>query len=413
MSAHFIFRSVARKLKHPACFGLLALSLVFAGCSKATATKEPPRETSAPRSVRVVSVQTHPAQDVVFANGSLAAQDRAVLSVKVPGRLKTILVDLGSVVRQGDVLAELEKRDFELRQQQAEATLAQARARVGLPLEGDNDEVAPENVSIVKEARAVLNEAAKNRARIEELNRQGIIAEAELETVESAFLVATNRFEESFHEASNRIAILKERRAEYNLAHQQLLDTTIRAPFDGVIEQRQASPGEILREGSPVLTIVRVDPIRLRAQVAERDAPKIRLGQKVILQLEGEEKPFISEVGRLSPVISAENRMLMVEADFANPSGELRPGSFAELRIVVNTNRPALFVPKSAVVTFAGIQKVFGVENGKVVEKEITTGNLRDDSIEIVRGIKAGDVVIPEPGNLRDGQPVQVTTAES
>jgi RND family efflux transporter MFP subunit len=209
------------------------------------------------------------------------------------------------------------------------------------------------------------------------------------------------------HEAKNRMATLLQRKAEVDLADQELRDTEIRAPFDGVVEQRQTSPGEFLNLATPVLTLVRIDPIRLHIEISEKDAPRVRLDQKVYLRVEGLDQPLEGRLGRLSPVISAGNRMLVAEADLPNPSGILRPGSFVKADVVVNDKLPGTFVPKTAIVTFAGIEKIFVVEKGKAAEKEVSLKRKRGDLVEIEGNVKVGDLVVVEPGNLRNGQPIQ------
>src|SRR5262245_19357995 len=186
-----------------------------------------------------------------------------------------MFVDLGTPVRKGDLLAQIEKRDFELRRQQAEAALWQARARLGLALTGEEDKVEPERSSVVKEAKAVLAEATKNRDRLLKLREQGIIPDADVETAEAQYQVALNRYDEALHEAKNRMATLQQRKAELDLAAQELRDTEVRAPFDGVVELRQTSPGEFLNLAVPILTLVRIDPIRVRLEISEKDAPRV------------------------------------------------------------------------------------------------------------------------------------------
>src|SRR5215216_3847255 len=115
----------------------------------------------------------------VNVTGTLAAQDEATLSVKVPGRVGSILVDLGSVVRRGQVVAQIEQQDYRLRVQQAEAALQQARARLGLQPQGDDDRFDPEVTGTVRQARAVLEEARQNRQRVASLVEQGVVARAE------------------------------------------------------------------------------------------------------------------------------------------------------------------------------------------------------------------------------------------
>ena len=390
---------------------LLAVFLLFAGCGRNS--RSAPEKKLAPKPVRVAAARELVTEQTVYGSGSLAAQDRAVLSSKIPGRVDNVLVDFGSRVRKGDLLLFIQKREFELKRQQAEAAVWQARARIGLSLTGEDDKVEPEKTSLAKEANAVLAEASKNRDRLLKLREMGIIPDADVETAEAQFQVALNRRDEALHEAKNRIATLHQRKAELGLAEQDLKDTEFRAPFDGVVELRQTSAGEFLNIGTPVLTLVRIDPIRARLEVAEKDAPRIRIDQKVYLHIEGLDQRLEGRIGRLSPVISSGNRMLLVEADLPNPSSILRPGSFAKAEIVVDEKATAVFVPASAVVSFAGLQKIFLVENGKAVEKEVTLGGLNGELVEIESGLKPGELVVSQPGGLRTGQPVEPISRES
>jgi RND family efflux transporter MFP subunit len=392
------------KLSHLAIFAALLLG-AFLGCSQ-KADKDAGQKT-APKVVRTAAATELAVEETVYGTGNLAAQDRAVLSAKVIGRVDGVFVDIGSQVRKGDLLAQIQKREFELRRQQAEAALSQARARLGLALTGEEDKVEPEQTSVVKEAKAVLSEATRNRDRLLKLRDQGIISTADVESAEAQYQVALNRYDESTHEAKNRMATLLQRKAERDLADQELRDTEIRAPFDGVVEQRQTSPGEFLNLATRILTVVRVDPIRLHLEISEKDAPRVRLDQKVYFRVEGLERPLEGRLGRLSPVISAGNRMLVAEADLPNPSGILRPGSFVKADVVVNDKMPGIFVPRDAIVTFAGIEKIFVIEKGKAVEKEVALKRKRGDLVEIEGTVKVGDQVVVEPGNLRNGQFVQ------
>ena len=388
--------------------GVVALLGASAGCAKQDAKGRPEAAADAGEARRVVAapVEELPAEVTVYATGILAAYDRADLSAKVPGRVQEIQVDLGSRVRRGDVLAQIDTSDLLLEQKRAAAALEQALARLGMNGEADAGGVEIEKTSGVKEARAVLNEAARNRERIGELQRQGIIPEAELETVESTYQVAENRYEQALQEARTRLAVLREQQADLAVVEKQIADATIRAPFDGIIERRQTSPGEYLNVGAVILTLVRVDPIRLRLEVSEKDSGLVRAGQRVKLRVEGSEAEHESRVARLSPIITAANRMLVVEADFPNPEAILRPGAFAKAEIVVDERQMGLFVPRTALTTFAGIQKVFTLSEGKAVEKEVKSGRQRGGMIEIVTGLKAGESVILEPGSLRSGQAV-------
>jgi RND family efflux transporter MFP subunit len=403
-----------QKYRRMRCFAwgmavaLAYLCLHSQGDSPAFAQQNPTRaETGAPRSVKVIRVAQVPMERAVTAFGSLVAYDQATVSVKVPGRLRSISVDLGSVVRQGQVIAQIETQDYQLRIQQATAALAQARARLGLAPDQNHDRIDPERTSTVRQARAVLDEAQANQERIKTLFDQGIIPQAQVGTAEASYKVALSRYEDAIEEVRNRQALLAQRSSELDLARQQLADTTIYAPFEGAIQERRASVGEYLGAGAPVATIVRMDPLRLRADVSERDAPSIRIGQHVRVTVEGDGNVYTGRIARLSPAITQQNRTLMVEAEVRN-TGTLRPGSFARADIVIDDQNLALAVPANAISTFAGVEKVLLVQDGKVSEKTITTKRRAAEWVEVLSGVKVGDVVVINPGNLQSGQAVTV-----
>jgi RND family efflux transporter MFP subunit len=357
--------------------------------------------------VRVAVAETQPMERIVSATGSLLAQEQATLSIKVPGRLHTIAVDLGSVVKKGDRLAQVDPQDYELRVRQATAALAQARASLGLPLDGTSDTVEIEKTSLVKQAQAVLNEAAKNRERLIALNKTGIAPQSDVDTAEAAYIVALNKHEAALEEALTRLAALAQRRAEVAIAQKQLEDTNLRAPFDGAIQQRLASLGEFLQAGTPVLTLVRTDPLRLRIEVPEREAAGVRAAQPVRLRVEGETNLVRGALARVSPAIVEQSRMLIAEADIPN-DGSLRPGLFVRAEIVTRERDPGLAVPAGALIVFAGIEKVVLAKDGKASERTVVTGRRGAGWIEVVSGLKAGEAVVVDPGNLRTGQPVIV-----
>ena len=383
----------------------LAALLAMAGaCSKSEAPKSA-AATNKVRTVRVALAEIRPMERVVTVTGLLLADEAATLSVKIGGRLKTLSVDIGSVVKRGDVIAQVEPRDYELRLQQASAALSQARATVGLPLEGMDDQFDSQKTSAVKEANAVLNEATRNRDRVLKLSRQGVLSTSDLDTVEAAYTIALNRYEAAGEEARTRQAVLAQRRAEFDLSKQQLNDTSLRSPFDGAIQSRLANVGEFLPAGSPVVRLVKTDPLRLRLEVSERDAAAVQLNQRVRLTAEGDTNIYTGTLTRVSPAIDEQTRMLLVEADVRN-DGSLRPGLFSRAKIVTRENEEGIAVPEQALIVFAGIEKVVVVQEGKAVEKIISTGRRGPGWLEIVTGLKAGERVVIAPGNLRTGEPV-------
>jgi RND family efflux transporter MFP subunit len=305
------------------------------------------------------------------------------------------------------MIAQIEANDYKLRVQQSEAALGQARARLGLSPDGTDDKVSAEQTGTVRQARAQLDEARLNRERAVRLVQQGVVAKSDFDSADAAFKVAQSRYQDALEEIKNRQALLAQRRSELALARQQLADTGVYAPIDGIVQEKRASVGEYLAAGAPVVDIVRMNPLRLRAEVPERDAGTVRFGQNVRVSVAGDGKVYLGQIKRLSPVITQQNRMLMVEADVQN-DGNLRPGSFAKAEIVTNDAKMAVTVPTNAIVTFAGIEKVIVVQNGKALEKPITTGRRSGEWTEILAGVNVGDEVIVDPGNLQSGMSVEV-----
>lgn len=390
-------------------FAVALLALAAGGCrgdSKATASQDKPAAAPQPRPVKVFQAVEARVPRTVIGTGTLMAEDQVVLGAKVPGRLGDIGVDMGSQVRKGQVIARLDPSDYRLRVDQAEAALQQARARLGLAPTGRDERVDPEQTPIVRQAKAVLDEARLTRDRSMKLLEQNFIARAQLDTAEANLGVAEGRYHDALEEVLTRQALLAQRRSEVELARQQLADTVLASPIDGAVSVRQASVGEYLAAGAPVATLVRIHPLRLRVAVPEREAVEVRAGQTVRLTVEGDQAVYQGRVVRLSPIVQEQNRTLGVEAEVPNERGALKPGSFARAEIVTEASQPVIRIPAASLVTFAGVEKVLVVREGKIAEVRVQTGRRTADGVEILSGLKSGDTVVREPGNLASGQAV-------
>jgi RND family efflux transporter MFP subunit len=394
---------------------VLILSLTALGLSSCSAPDgggvqgdDSPR----PRTVRTSVVARQPLVRSITLTGTLAAEEQVVLGFKVAGRVGEVRVDLGSPVQRGQVVATLVPTDFELRVRQAEAALVQARVRLGLPPSGENASVVAENTALVRQRRAVLEEARLTRERMRTFVERGLSARAELDSAQAAFEVAEGQYEDALEEIRNREGVLAQRQSELELAKQQLLDTELRSPLDGAVRERQVAVGEYRAAGTPVLIVVQTDPLRLQLAVPERDTPDLRPGLPVRVRVERDTSTHEGRIARLGAAIDETNRTLPVEAVIPNRNDALRPGQFATADIIISENESVLVVPRDTIVTFAGVQKVLTVKDGRAHEQRIRTGRRDGDRIEVVEGLDAGDVVIREPGDLVDGLPVQVSDTE-
>ena len=390
---------------------LIIAMFLFAACKSdyqsSSRSNKPLDGQAGPRQVKAILARKVKMEKVITATGTLAAYDQATISPKVPGRLRTFPVDIGSVVKKGQMIAQLEQEDYQLRLEQADAGLAQARARLGLDPKGTDDRVNLEETGTVRQARAVLEQSTLQRERTIDLYQKGVISKSQLDAAEADYKVALSKHQDAIEEIRNREALVVQRRSELNLARQQLEDTSIYASFDGVVQERRTAIGEYLAAGIPIVTIVKIDPLRMRVEIPEREAHDVRKGQLVRVMVEGDPDTYSGLIKRLSPSITAQNRILIIEAEVSN-KGKLRPGSFAKAEIVTDSDTMALAVPVNSIVTFAGIDKVILIQNGKAVETPVTTGRSTPEQTEIISGINPGDQVVVDPGNLQTGQTVKV-----
>jgi RND family efflux transporter MFP subunit len=157
-----------------------------------------------------------------------------------------------------------------------------------------------------------------------------------------------------------------------------------------------------------MFSIVMVHPLRLRLAVPERGASGAKVGAPVRVTVEGDTNVYKGTLVRVSPSIQELGRTLMVEAEIPNERGTLRPGAFAKAEIVTSAEKPTVFVPAASVLSFAGVEKVMSVKDGKAIELHVTTGRRNGDRIEIVDGLKAGIPVVLDPGNLSPGETVNI-----
>jgi RND family efflux transporter MFP subunit len=404
--------SAIGKMVRSICTVLALLSLV--ACTGPYSTKTvAATEQSKPVEVRVRTVTLERVPEVISATGELLAEDQATLRAKVAGRIAKLYVDLGTRVEEGALIAELEKDDYQLRLKQAEAAVEQTRARLGLaPGAGDN--VKPQETAIVRQADASLKEARLIHANMSEMFKGGIVSNVDYLKAGVALQAAEARYQAAVEEVYRTQAELLQRRSELELAKQQLADTEIRAPFRGAITNRIGTVGEYLAVNSPVVVLVRWHPLRVRLQVPERQAFRVRAGQRIDLNLEGQSSPQPGRVLRMSPSMDAQNRSLIVEGEVPNEAGTLRAGSFVEATITVNHLATGVAIPAQAVLSFAGVERVFLVEGQALAERVVRLGRRLDkDRVVIQSGLSSKELVVLNPSDrYTGGQRVQITGRE-
>ncbi len=254
----------------------------------------------------------------------------------------------------------------------------------------------------------MLQQARLNRDRMKTFFDKGLSSRGDLDAAEAALEVAEGQHQDAIEEIRNREGVLAQRRSELDLARQQLEDTILRSPMDGAVRERHVTVGTYMTPGTPVVTIVRTDPLRLQLSVPERSSTQLRVGQAVRVRVEGDSRVHDGRLARIGAAIDEANRTLPVEAVVTNTAGAIRPGQFATADIMVSEGEMTLLVPDDAVISFAGVQRVLTVQDGKAREQRIRIGRREGEQVEVLEGLRAGDMVIRAPGDLTDGAPVRV-----
>lgn len=396
------------KLRAPlAAFAALT---ILAGCGKKDLPLKGATGNGRPEEVSVAvasALRTAIPRKIEFV-GSLAGAEQVTLSSEVEGTVESVRNDLGDPVRRSQVLVYLVQDEFLQRKEQARSELDQIGARLGIPLGTETAEI--EKTSLVRKALAEFDNARKDLDRRKDLAAKNLIAMKDVDDAEAKFLVAEANVRAAREEANNLLATLRGKKAALAIAEKKLHDTRVKSPIDGFIESRMVSTGEYVKVGTPLFRIVDDRTIRLLGEVPEFYAASLKIGLPVELAVDGRPGTiYRGTLKRISPASNAANRAIQVEGNFPNVKRELKSGFFGKAAIILRVDPNGVCIPKQAVVTFAGIEKVFVIDNNAAKERRVKLGENLGDRVEIVEGISAGDrVAVSRTGKLVEGSRVRI-----
>ena len=246
-------------------------------------------------------------------------------------------------------------------------------------------------------------------ARIEKLLAERVVSQSEYDQRKTQVEASRQQLESAKNAAEQQFQALQAARARVALARKALADTTVRAPFSGLVAQRMVSTGDYVTRGMKVAQVVRIMPLRIELTVPEQFVASVSVGQPVSFSVDAfPGRSFAGTVRFVSPALRADQRALTVEAVVPNDRAELKPGMFATARVEQNTKEPAVLVPESAVRVISGTGRVFVVTGDRVEERIVTTGQKVEALVEVVTGLKAGERVASASVNhLVDGMKVR------
>ena len=386
---------------------ILAAGSVSAACSSESSAAAATPATPEPAVVTTTAaVESRPIERHLRVTGSLLADEQAEVSAELAGRVTATPVERGSRVSAGALLVRISASESSAQLQEAEANAGQIEARLGLN-PGQNFD--PRHVPDVMNAQASLDLAEAEFKRIQSLLDQKVVSQAEWEQRRTQVEAARQQYKVAVNVAEQSYRSLQAARARVALANKSVSDTSVRAPFAGLVAERAVSVGDYVTKGARVATVVSTDPLRVELTVPEQAIAMIKVGQLVRLTVDaypGEE--FQASVRFVSPSVRVDQRALTVEAVAPNKDGRLKPGLFATALIQQSDPTPALTVPATSVETVSGTSRVYVVKDGKAEERIVTLGEKVDSRIEVVTGLKDGEFVVAEPrGRVTDGMLVR------
>ena len=386
---------------------LVLASACAAACSK-TETAQARGRDDAPKPVKVERVREEAVHRSVDVVGTLSAVDEVTVSSEAEGRVNKLLADLGDRVQAGQALLELDREKLQYAVEQQRAALARALAKFGA---ADSQHLPPfEKTPDVQRAQAELVQAKQGFERADQLHRRQLVPKQTLDDAQATLQAKQAGYDASLQNAKNLRADIDASEATLKLAERQLRDAEIRAPFDGYIQKRLVSLGEYVKVQTPVMSVVRVNPLKVTAEIPERMAPWIKIGQSVELHVDAyPDKTITGKVSRISPAVNTATRAFSFEALVPNDDALLKPGTFARVHVASGKIDQVLTLSYSALQYRYGVNRVFVVNGDRLTARELKIGERLGDRIEIVGGVKAGETIaVSDVEKLVDGAKVSV-----
>jgi len=320
--------------------------------------------------VRVWSAEIKKVQPYLETTGTLKPDEEVIVSTEVDGIVKKIHVEEGTNVGVGTLLAEINDTDYVQDLRRSEAALRQAEAQRA-------------NASgSFKRLHALYKDELITKQQFDDISTKVALAEAELERA----------------------------RATLSISREKLSRTKIYSPIVASVKEKKVSVGDFVRNGMPLLQIIRTNPLKLSFTISEKDVAGLKIGQDVVFTVDAfSDQKFQGKVSLLFPNVEERTRTLQAEAIVPNATHTLKPGYFARVQIFTQAARDAVVVPITALLYDGSTIRVFVVKGNQATERIIKTGNKYGEHVEVIDGLKENEqVVVVGQNNLSDGVKVNV-----
>lgn len=367
---------------------VMVAAVISAACSSSRAAPAAATTTTTPVAVQLALVRGEDVPVTIEATGSFAADEQSEVAPETSGRVVATPVDVGDVVARGQVLVRVQGIEANLRLDEARAAVIRADA----------------NVRLAESQNALARTTAERYAA---LMATGDVSKTLADQ-------SATQAETAVQSVTTARASLAEARAQLAQAEKAVADVAVTAPFAGAISARHVALGEYVQPSTPVVTLVKVDPLRLQLTVPAVQAADVVRSQRVTTTVDAYPgRAFSGVVAAVNPVIAAESRSFLTEVRVPNPDGLLKPGMFAVATIDQGTTTRVLSVPRAAVVEDVNTNswRVYVVDAASRVQLRVVQLAPRQsgDRLRLLGGVSEGEqVATTRLGELYDSAQVTV-----
>lgn len=397
----------------------LVIYRVWGGTQKKAA---PQRAARMEIPVEVTPVVIKPLTYSVKVTGDIMPLMQVDLFPKVSGYLERIDVHMGDVVRQGQVIAQIDRTDFLQKVREIEAKVAQAKAQLSELEAGTRTEELKQAEEAVNQARSRFENARLQRERIEALFKRQVISKKEADVADMEYTVAEAQLASSqqhlrlLQEGARREVReatqekLREMEAILEQERTRLQNSRIVAPFRGEVNRKYVDAGALVSSSTPLVGLVHTETLKIVANILEKDIPLLKAGMKARIRVESYPgRTFEGRVEKINSTLDLSTRTLQVEIYIPNADRPLKPGMFANVDLVLLEKPQTLVIPRGAVLEGGSEMTVFVVEAKQAVRKPITIGYEQDGMVEVLKGLNEGEQVIIKGQQLiRNGSTIRV-----
>jgi len=352
--------------------GVVILALLMCAVAAIVGCKNQEQKVNKERAVnvRVWESETRSLRPFVESIGTLKPYDSVIVSSELDGIIKTIRVDEGSPVTRNQPIAEIKETDYRLAMEQAAA--------------------------ILKQAEATLANTKLEHQRKEALYKEELVTKQQFDDVAARLALAQGDVERA--------------KAGLDLAQEKLTKTKIFSPMAGVVNEKKVTEGDYVRNGTPLVSVVRTDQLKLVFSVTEKNVGSLREGQDVVFVVDAfPGREFHGKLKTIYPSLEEKTRSLQVEAVVTNADRLLKPGLFARVTLYIGPARDTVVVPITALLYDNSNTKLFVTEGNRAKERKVKIGRKYGEFMEIVEGLKAKEIVVTVgQNNLMEGVLVNV-----